>query len=205
MSVPPDPIYVWLPTADDVAALLRARTKDATGRELGAWTDETRPTLTEVEDLILISAEYIVGVAGLPPDACTSAARGATTLRAAMMVELSYFPEQVRSDRSAYAELKDLYDASEIALTACITGGGGGEGGGADYTYHSLPIVPATLADSTSGWRHPEYPATWQNACRPPTPAEPALVDEPDQLKPVGEPEYPIIVGDPNQVDTGGA
>jgi hypothetical protein len=42
----------YTPTTTDVARLLRARTKDATGVELGDWSAETRPTDTEVADLI---------------------------------------------------------------------------------------------------------------------------------------------------------
>jgi hypothetical protein len=50
------PTYPWLATPEDVAALLRSRTKDDAGRELGAWTDATRPTLVDVEQLIALAA-----------------------------------------------------------------------------------------------------------------------------------------------------
>src|SRR3954471_4158158 len=137
--------YAWLPTPDDVAALLRARTKDSGGHELGAWSDDTRPTADEVTHLIDLAAEYVVGAASEPTAVCAGSAASATAIRAAMLVELSYFPEQVRSDRSAYTELKQLYDEAQASLISCISAGGGGDGGGAGYTFHSLPITPATL------------------------------------------------------------
>jgi hypothetical protein len=188
----------WLPTPTDVAALLRARTKDDTGRELGDWSDATRPTAQEVDVLIAQAASFVAASVGGVPDRCSDAAAQATLLRAAMLVELSYFPEQVRSDRSPYPELKELSDLALQGAMTCVTSGGesGGGAGGEGYSYHSLPVVPATLADSI-GWRHPEYPETWQLACVPPTPAVPALIDEPDTADPyvpdivIGYPPFP--------------
>lgn len=189
----------WLPTSSDVAALLRARTKDDTGRELGDWSDSTRPTAAEVDVLIAQAAQYVTASIGGVPERCASAAAQAVLMRAAMLVELSYFPEQVRSDRSPYPELKELYDVAQQAALTCVTSGGdtGGAGGGEGYSYHSLPTVPLTLERMYGvGWRHPEYPATWQDPCTPPTPATPALIDEPDTLDPV-PPPGDIVIGHP--------
>jgi hypothetical protein len=38
-----DPL-LYLPTPTDVARLLRARTTDSNGTELGDWSEDTRPT-----------------------------------------------------------------------------------------------------------------------------------------------------------------
>jgi hypothetical protein len=189
----------WLPTSSDVAALLRARTKDDTGRELGDWSDETRPTASEVDALIAQTADYVAAAIGGVPDRCAGAASQAVLLRTAMLVELSYFPEQVRSDRSPYPELKELADTALDSARTCVASGGaaGTTEGGEGYSYHSLPIVPATLdALYGVGWRHPENPATWQDPCAPPTPATPALIDEPDTLDPV-PPPGDIVIGHP--------
>jgi hypothetical protein len=192
----------WLPTPGDVAALLRARTKDDTGRELGDWTDATRPTASEVQVLIVQAADFVAAAVGGVPDRCASSAKSATLLRAAMLVELSYFPEQVRSDRSPYPELKELYDNAAESARTCVTTGGetGGSGGGEGYAYHSLPTIPATLESVYGvGWRHPEYPSTWQHPCFAPTPQTPALIDEPDVLDPR---PAEIIVGHPAEGDS---
>jgi hypothetical protein len=182
----PEPPSDWLATTADVAALLRARTKDANGNELGMWSDETRPTESEVQLLIDLASGELVGDLG-PGVACTQLCRAAIAYRASCLIELSYFPEQVRSSRSAYDELRVLADEAATALGACIAGGDGGAGqaGGEGYSYHSLPVRSATLvAAEANVWRHPEYPATWQRACIPPSTSEPALVDEPDYSGP---------------------
>lgn len=158
MSSPPTPLVTWPATPDDVAALLRSRTQDSTDEELGAWTDDTRPTLGEVERLLAMAQSIIMGQTGpLTPEVlvCSTAddimTQAATTvaLLAAMLVELSYFPEQVQSTRSAYEQYKDLFWGPDgksglignlvSAVTECIGGGvepdpGGGEVGAGSLT-----------------------------------------------------------------------
>lgn len=193
---------VWLPTSSDVAAILRARTKDSHGVEQGDWTSDTRPTGPEVDVLIAQAADFVAAAVGGVPDRCASAASAATLLRAAMLVELSYFPEQVRSDRSPYPELKELYDTALESARTCVTSGGesGSSAGGEGYSYHSLPIRPETLESAYGvGWRHPEYPVTWQRALFAPTTVEPALIDEPDTLAPPA-PDT-IVIGHPSGGD----
>jgi len=202
MSTPPD-IVEWVATPEDVAAILRARTKDDTGRELGVWSDSTRPTLPEVQQLIDLAAAQIAGPSG-PGDRCAPICRAAIAYQAACLIELSYFPEQVRSDRSPYSELKDLLDQTLEALTACVEGGasGGSQGGGEGYSYHSLNVDPETTAmyygGAPWGWRYPEHPATWQLACVAPTPETPADIVE---LEPPPEPLQVIEIGYPGEGD----
>lgn len=118
MSVPETPLVSWPATPNDVAALLRARTQDNTDEEQGEWTEDTRPTLAEVERLLAMAQSIVMGQTGpLTPEIliCVSAdeimIQAATTvaLLAAMLVELSYFPEQVQSSRSAYEQYRDLF------------------------------------------------------------------------------------------------
>jgi hypothetical protein len=152
-AVPVTPSLVsWPATPDDVAALLRARTQDSSDEELDTWTDDTRPTLSEVERLLFMAQSIVLGSTG-PLNSevltCSTAddimTQAATTvaLLAAMLVELSYFPEQVQSSRSAYEQYRDLFwgpdgksgmvgDLVE-AVRECIEGGvtpdpAGGEG-----------------------------------------------------------------------------
>ncbi len=72
-----------------------------------------------------------------------------------MLVELSYWPEQVRSDRSAYTEYERLFNAAMTALAECIAAGGGGDVTGEGYTYHSLPVVPETTERFYGGYGVP--------------------------------------------------
>jgi hypothetical protein len=162
MTIPVEPSVAWLPTPDDLAALLRARTKDANGAELGHWSDATRPTDVEVQTLINMAAAELTDADG-PGDPCAPRCRSAVAYRAACLIELSYFPEQVRSDRSPYTELKELADAALDAFRTCLTSGTGEAGtSGEGYSYHSVPVVPAWLADT------------------PPSDVEPARILEPE-------------------------
>lgn len=88
----------WWPTVEDVAGLLRARTKPTDGQEyLGTFNASTRPTDTEVRVLIGQAAQRVTSAfsSGEVPAASWDAANEAALLRAAMWVETSYFPEQV--------------------------------------------------------------------------------------------------------------
>jgi len=116
MAADPPLLVTWPATPDDVAALLRARTQDNTDLEAGAWSVDTRPTLAEVERLLAMATAVVLGQTGdltqLPcttaEDIRTQAATGVALL-AAMLVELSYFPEQVNSSRSAYQQYQELF------------------------------------------------------------------------------------------------
>jgi hypothetical protein len=76
------------PSVADVAALLRARTKDMNGDEVGTFNDDTRPTSAQVITLIEeavgdIEARMRVSP---PPELAAPPPR--------CLVELSCFPEQ---------------------------------------------------------------------------------------------------------------
>lgn len=115
MSTPPTFVY---PSVDDIGAILRARTQDDHDDEVGTFNDTTRPTATEVDKLIAQAGTVVYGVTGRLDD-LTCALAGSIqeqacywiALMTAMLIELSYFPEQVRSDRSAFQYYKDLWDA----------------------------------------------------------------------------------------------
>jgi hypothetical protein len=179
------------PSASEVARLLRARTKDSTGKEVGDFTDDTRPNWHEVDDLITTAEGDVLAQTGsLLSELAAKSVRALVALRAAMLVELSYFPEQVRSDRSAYVEYKRLYDDDLAALLRSIEEGGADGGvGGEGYTYHSLPVTPETTyayygraptgvgvvgAEGPWGdlpgddWPEAENAANWAQAHQPP-------------------------------------
>jgi hypothetical protein len=134
--LPPDAV-----TTADVAALLRARTKDLAGVELGDFTANTRPTGDEVLRLIAMSWSEVTGQSGVNlADRCAGIACSLIAIRAAMWVELSYFPEQVRSDRSVYQELADQYTAGLPGLTSCVEQNLSGDGGTGGYRFGTLDV-----------------------------------------------------------------
>jgi hypothetical protein len=120
----------YVPTVAEVGALIRARTKDTAGNELGTFTDATRPTGDQAEAESLFAVDQVWGRLGQNPEAAgitaaTTAlfpqARRAAAIYAAMLIELSYFPEQIQDDQSPYDRLKELYDQAIANLAASVT------------------------------------------------------------------------------------
>ena len=205
----------YRPSPSEVARLLRARTKDSHGAEVGDWSADTRPTPEEVDDIIDQAIGDVLAQLGplhaqppgTPPadgepvvidlaDLVAPAARTLVTLRAAMLVELSYFPEQVMSSRSAYEEYKRLYDDGLAALVGDGTGEGGvlpGAGGGHDTW--STPSAIVDMYGYWSWWPEPENPANWPDPFYPPVPS--AVGDEPASGRPYGPVREELRVGAP--------
>lgn len=106
------------PEVSDVGALLRARTKSSSSGEIGTFDETTRPTDAQVDELIETAVQHVAAKVGVTlPSSVHEMARRVAALRTAMLVELSYFPEQVRSDKSAYEHYKTLFD-EELAVLA---------------------------------------------------------------------------------------
>lgn len=142
-------------TPQDVAALLRARTKDSSGRELGEWTDETRPTLEQVTEQIEIAKTLVELDVGRIPDACSLGASKVIALLASLLVEQAYWPEQVQSERSPYDKLLALFERYRQGLVACVAGNQpGGDGGEASWQVYDVctPYQPCGAGDWPPDW-----------------------------------------------------
>ena len=175
------------PSVADVASLIRARTKDSDGREVGTFNDDTRPTAAQVE-LHIDNAVALLAVR-LPsdmPDAYVGSVKALTAYRAALQIEKSYFPEQVRSDRSAYDQLREEYLDDLAALTEALEGAGGEDGAGTSGHRAHSEWTPTFLVASQypwdDHWPEPENPENWRASPFQP-PREPPL---PEDL-PVGD------------------
>jgi hypothetical protein len=173
------------PSVDDVASLLRARTKDSEGREIGTFNDDTRPTAAQVE--LHIDNAVALLTTRLPldlPVAYEGTVRALGAYRAALQIEKSYFPEQVRSDRSAYDQLREEYLDDLEALNTALEGAGGEGGGTSGHRAHSEWTPTFLVATQGYGehWPEPENPANWAASPFQP-PREPPL---PEDL-PVGD------------------
>jgi hypothetical protein len=107
----------WVATPYSVATLLRARTKDSNGNELGYWSEDTRPTLNEVLEYIRMACGELLLCTGawLPPQMWLMSEH-VIALKAALLIELAYWPEQIETDQSPYLELKKLFDADSKVL-----------------------------------------------------------------------------------------
>lgn len=138
----------WIPSVDDVGAVIRSRTKSA-GIELGTFTDDTRPTRVEVQPLIDTVTSRISAKCGKIPDDIQAFARRVAAIGVAADVELSYWPEQVSSGNSPYEQLKALFDEGFAELFTASQNDDGDEdtGGGETLASHSYGIdcAPITL------------------------------------------------------------
>jgi hypothetical protein len=104
----PEETLPYQPLLSDVGATLRTRTKDNNGNELGTFTANTRPTAEQAQRMIQQATDDIT--AGLDTDIPETAWRyikEAIRIRAAMMIELSFFSDQVNTNRSVYPQLKE--------------------------------------------------------------------------------------------------
>lgn len=110
----------WTPTVEQVSELLRART-NVMGTERGVFDDDTRPTAAQVEGLISAAVGDIISRTGVwIPAAYTDDATRLGALRAAALVESSFFPNEIDTDRSAYRQYTAMYLSGVEALAAAI-------------------------------------------------------------------------------------
>lgn len=198
-----DPTVDLRPSVEDVAQLLRARTQDSEGREVGTFNVDTRPTAEEVEGHI-DSAMGLVGLR-LPapaaiPDAYHAAVSTLVAYRAAMRIEKSYFPEQVNTPRSPYEQLREEYlDDLQALVDALAAGsdpddagfGAAGHRAHSEYTPtflraygegYGYPWWPGPYPPGYDHWPEPENPANWASPLQPPrNPPQPGDLPVGDQ------------------------
>jgi hypothetical protein len=107
----------WLPSVEDVAMWVRARTKTDTGTEAGTFTPDTRPTNLDVERLILLMAASLPSCVGpWLPESLYNKSRFVLALKTAMAVEITFFPEQLDPKQSAYEYLSLWLDREQAGL-----------------------------------------------------------------------------------------
>lgn len=90
-----------------MAALVRARTRDQFGNELGDFTEDTRPTADQVSNLIAQEAAIVLVRTGDPTtlecptvDNVRTAMSTVIAKRVAAIVEASYRPDEVADGRT---------------------------------------------------------------------------------------------------------
>ena len=100
--------HAFVPTVSAIAAVMRARTLGAANTITGQFSDETPPTGDQAQEVILRAAGDIIGRVGAQiPDTQRELARSAILYKAAYLIEIGYFPEQVSTGRSP----ADHYDS----------------------------------------------------------------------------------------------
>jgi hypothetical protein len=123
---------VWAPTADQVAALMHSRTRGrdsiaaTAAREQGRFTANTRPSDTQVSNLIELACNDVaVAFAGRSP--CTetlrSAAGTAAAYRTAQLIEASYAPERTNHLGLAHRVFGELAADAIRAVAVAVAAG----------------------------------------------------------------------------------
>lgn len=110
----------WRPTVDEVATLIRARTVDENGNEVGTFNNLTTPSYEQADELIDKAVEDLypifkstVADAPVPPNASIEAYREAVSAlaaaRTAILVELTHYGKEVANSNSPYRFMWDDY------------------------------------------------------------------------------------------------
>lgn len=111
----------WTPSLAQVAEPILTRTRDRNGVEQGTFTIGTKPTAVQATAQIATAVEDVASVQGTEIDGrLWGQAKRVTALRAAMLIELTYYPEQVAAGRSPYPHLKELYQEGMVKLGKAI-------------------------------------------------------------------------------------
>lgn len=127
------------PAVAEVATLMHSRTF-VMGSPHGTFDDATSPTEGQVEALIdeaMIHVNADVGTVG-PDDEILPIARTLVTLRAAELIEISFFRNDVEDANSPFQRYRQLYDDM---LTVATGDGEGGILGEGDRTINVVPLA----------------------------------------------------------------
>lgn len=170
----PDPLS---PTVAQVASLIRSRTKDSNGNEVGTFNDETRPTDVQAAEAIANQVALLHAKVGTVGPDCSGLAQMVVAYGAAAEIEASYFAEQARRDMSPYPYLIARYEEYVTGLVACV------EGNLPDYPDPDDPNAQSVrfgTLDAISGPVHDYYTGRYWPPL-PPIPPLPPVVDPPGQ------------------------
>lgn len=118
-----DAHYPAKPTLDEVASMLRARTVDENGNELGTFTDTTSPTATQAQQLLDSAYDLVRLRIGRIDDAEEETIEQAHTvvmLLAARLIETVYYPEQAAQNQSAATIYGEMYEEAVRDLANAI-------------------------------------------------------------------------------------
>ena len=149
-------------SVQDVAAIIRARTKDSAGTEVGTFNADTRPTDAQAEEAIVHATVLVHVKVGYIGQTCAELARSVVALGAAAEIELSYFPEQSRTDRSVYTFLQQRYDTALAGLADCVMGilpsAEGAPAGVGSMQAGTLDVISGVVFDYYTGNMWPPLP-----------------------------------------------
>lgn len=126
--VPTDPVHNTIlaphpfqPTLPQIGQVIMSRTKNRFGKLTGTFTSETTPDTVQAGQIARNAAQDIATQVGdTVPPALVDDAQRVTAIRAAMLIELGFFSDQVNSGRSIYPQLKLDYEEALMRLQTAI-------------------------------------------------------------------------------------
>jgi hypothetical protein len=152
------PASDYTPSVQDIALMLRARTRDANGDLVSDFTSDTIPTDLDVTGLIQSAVDDVSGAIGPDIDSgYFDTAKVCCVYLASANVELSYFPEQAVANQSMYDKLMTRYNAKLTQLLEDLEMDVGSGGGASDGE------MPGAGAWNTIGGGFPD-PYWWRYA-----------------------------------------
>jgi hypothetical protein len=101
----------WTPVVSDVALHLLARTRQNNGVLAKTFNSETTPSDTDVQAIIAQQVRLIRPRLGDVSDELADQATALAALKCALVVERSYFIEQISTEMSPYRDLMGEYMA----------------------------------------------------------------------------------------------
>ena len=129
------------PSVAALGSLCRSRTGTlgSGGQETGVFSDATRPTAVEAEELISNAVTHVLTAVGFSmPEWTYSQAKQMALFWAARLVEATFDPLAVAKGDSAYAAYTDLFNETRDAVKAAVEN----EVGGAPHQgVYSLPVM----------------------------------------------------------------
>ena len=153
-----------MPTPTMLAAILRAYTRgpasmDATvAGEQDAFTATTRPTYAQVVEIIQIAVDDMSGLVE-SREPCSAAFarsfRSAALYRAAMLVCISYVPEQTKGEDTAFAALEKMWTSSSKSAAAAINQNCPLPGAGNAADIEGMPLGRVPYGRPMTTWREP--------------------------------------------------
>lgn len=159
----------YRPTIAQVGSILRARTKDKYGSELGTFDDTTRPTGDQVSDLIdLAIGDTAAAIGQNVPSVLWEPATMLVAMNAANLIQASYWPEQVEDNSTIFDFWTAWYDNALKRLALAVIAENEGEDEGADGTA-DLPLWGDGDALPRSPGGEWEFSAIWDSFVRSPS------------------------------------
>src|SRR5262249_46079075 len=157
--------------------------KDSNGQELGTFTTATRPTAVQAQEAIDHAVVALHEKVGPISERCAETAQLAAAYGAAAEIELSYFPEQARTDRSPYQFLVKRYEALLEGVRECVLGNLPGTGPGGTPTGVGMGTLVAYSA-TAHGYYTGEVGVL---GSKPPEP-EPPIIEGGQDMPPIVAP-----------------